>query len=88
MKLKISFRPENALRVTLNADMKNADLQGKPWTCGSLFLDFGKTPHARGYELKKWKIRRDRDKWNGTASEASPELKDGDEVTFYAARSN
>jgi hypothetical protein len=89
MKLKIFFARDDHPsdpRVQLNADMKKTDPAGNPWTCNSLFLDFLNTPQAKNYELKRWKLRRDSDKWNGFANEKSPELNDGDEVTFYGAR--
>lgn len=89
MKLKISFVREDTTtlpKISFNAEMKKTDLAGAPWTTNSLFLDFLNTPHAKNYELKKWKIRRNRDKWNGLASEKSPELKDDDEISFYAVK--
>lgn len=85
MKLKIFLRKENMLPLQLSADMKKTNVVGEPWRCNNLFHDFSKTPHIDGYELKRWKVKRGRQKWRGLANEVSPELREGDEITFYAS---
>lgn len=85
MKLKISLRPDGAPHTQFDADMKKADPKGNPWTCQTIFVDLQKTQHARDLALKRWKLRRHRDKWNDFASEVSPILEEGDELTLFAA---
>jgi hypothetical protein len=85
VKLQIFLHKSDGKKVELKADMKEAQRTNVA-TCDLLFADLAKTKLAEGLELKKWKIKRGRDKWNGYAAEKSPDLKDGDTVTFYAER--
>lgn len=72
-------------RTQFKADMKD-ERRASVATCDLLFADMATSDLARGLELKKWKIKRGREKWNGLGHERSPEIRDGDVVMLYAAR--
>ena len=83
--ITIFIKPDVGSQTQLKASLNKAGYANVA-TTDLLFADIAKTDLAKDFELKRWEIKRSRERWNGLPADKSPSILDGDIVTFIVRK--
>lgn len=85
MKITVLIIPEAGNLIEVKGDINNARRTNVA-TADLLFADMTNMEQLKGHELRRWELRRGKERWKGLATDKSPQIANGDRLKFFVRK--